>query len=43
VEARDTGLRDQEAQLAARERQLVERQMQELVVTQKGLEDLRAS
>jgi hypothetical protein len=27
----------------ARERQLVERQMQELVITQKGLEDLRAS
>jgi hypothetical protein len=27
----------------ARERQLVERQMQELVVAQKGLEDLRAS
>jgi hypothetical protein len=27
----------------ARERQLVERQMQELIITQKGLEDLRAS
>jgi uncharacterized protein (DUF3084 family) len=38
VDARDTGLRDQEAQLVARERQ-----MQELVVVQKGLEDLRAS
>jgi uncharacterized protein (DUF3084 family) len=43
ADARDTGLRDQEAQLVARERQLVERQMQELVVAQKGLEDLRAS
>jgi hypothetical protein len=40
VDARDTGLRDQEAQLAARDRQLLERQMQELVVIQKGLEDL---
>jgi hypothetical protein len=36
-------LRDQEAQLVAREWQLVERQMQELVITQKSLEDLRAS
>jgi uncharacterized protein (DUF3084 family) len=43
VDARDTGLWDQEARLAARERQLVERQMQELAVTQKGLEDLQAS
>jgi hypothetical protein len=43
VDARGTGLRDQEAQLAVREWQLVERQMQELVVTQKGLEELRAS
>jgi uncharacterized protein (DUF3084 family) len=43
ADARDTGLRDQEAQLVAREWQLVERQMQELVITQKGLEDLRAS
>jgi hypothetical protein len=31
---------DQEARLAAWVRQLVERQMQELVITQKGLEDL---
>jgi uncharacterized protein (DUF3084 family) len=38
ADARDTGLREQEAQLAARERQ-----MQELVVAQNGLEDLRAS
>jgi hypothetical protein len=43
VDARDTGLRDQEARLAARERQLAERQMQELVVTQKSLKDLWAS
>jgi hypothetical protein len=43
VDVRDTGLRDQEAQLVAWERQLVERRMQELVVTQKGLKDLRAS
>jgi hypothetical protein len=35
VDARETGLRDQEARLAA-----WERQMQELVVAQKGLEDL---
>jgi hypothetical protein len=41
--AQDTGLRDQEARLAAREWQLVERQLQELVIAQKGLEDLRAS
>jgi hypothetical protein len=39
ADARDTGLRDQEAQLVARERQLVEWQMQELVVAQKGLTD----
>jgi hypothetical protein len=43
TDARDTGLRDQEARLASRERQLAERQMQKLVVAQKGLEDLRAS
>jgi hypothetical protein len=43
ADARDTGLRDQEARLAAREQQLVERQMQELVITQKGLKDLWAS
>jgi hypothetical protein len=43
ADARDTGLRDQKAQLAARDRQLLERQMQELVVVQKGLEDLWAS
>jgi hypothetical protein len=43
VDAWDTGLRDQKAQLVARERQLVERQMQELVITQKDLEDLQAS
>jgi hypothetical protein len=43
ADARDTGLRDQEARLAALERQLAERQLQELVVAQKGLEDLRAS
>jgi hypothetical protein len=39
ADARDTGLRDQEARLAVRDRQLAERQMQELVVAQKGLED----
>jgi hypothetical protein len=39
----EAGLRDQEARLAARERQLAERQMQELAVTQKGLEDLQTS
>jgi hypothetical protein len=38
ADAWDTGLRDQEAQLAA-----LERQMQELVIAQKGLEDLQAS
>jgi hypothetical protein len=43
VDAQDTGLRDQEARLAARELQLAERQMQELVVTQKSLKDLWAS
>jgi hypothetical protein len=35
ADAREAGLRDQEARLVARERQ-----MQELAVTQKGLEDL---
>jgi hypothetical protein len=39
----ETSLMDQEARLAAWEWQLVERQMQELVITQKGLEDLQAS
>jgi uncharacterized protein (DUF3084 family) len=43
ADARDTGLRDQEGRLVAQERQLAERQMQELVVAQKGLEDHRAS
>jgi hypothetical protein len=43
ADAWDTELRDQEARLAAREWQLVEWQMQELVITQKGMEDLRAS
>jgi hypothetical protein len=43
ADAWDTRLRDQEAQLVARERQLVEREMQELVIAQKVLEDLRAS
>jgi hypothetical protein len=43
TDSRETGLRDQEARLVARERQLVERQMQELAITQKGLEDLQAS
>jgi hypothetical protein len=43
VDARDTELRDQEAQLVAWERQLVERRMQELVVAQEGLEHLWAS
>jgi uncharacterized protein (DUF3084 family) len=43
ADARETGLRDQEARLAAREWQLAERQMQELVIAQKGLEDLQAS
>jgi hypothetical protein len=32
-----------EARLAARERQLAERQMEELAVARKGLEDLQAS
>jgi GAF domain-containing protein len=40
---REAGLRDQEARLAARERQLAEQQMQELAVARKGLEDLQAS
>jgi hypothetical protein len=43
ADARDTRLRDQETRLVARERQPVERQMQELVITQNGLEDLWAS
>jgi hypothetical protein len=43
AETRDAGLRDQEARLLARELQLVERQMQELAVARKGLEDLQAS
>jgi hypothetical protein len=43
ADAREAGLRDQEARLVARERQLAERQMQELAVTRKGLEDLQAS
>jgi hypothetical protein len=43
AEAREAGLRDQEARLAAWERQLAERQMQELAVARKGLEDLQAS
>jgi hypothetical protein len=43
ADSRETGLRDQEARLAAWERQLAERQMQELAVAQKGLEDLQAS
>jgi VIT1/CCC1 family predicted Fe2+/Mn2+ transporter len=43
TDSRETGLRDQEARLVARERQLVERQMQELAIAQKGLEDLQAS
>jgi hypothetical protein len=33
VDSRETGLRDQEARLAARERQLAKLQMQELAVT----------
>jgi hypothetical protein len=41
ADARETELRDQEARLAAREWQLAERQIQELVVAQKGLEDPR--
>jgi hypothetical protein len=40
ADAREAGLRDHEARLAARERQLTERQMQELAVARKGLEDL---
>jgi hypothetical protein len=43
ADARETGLRDQEARLVAQEWQLAERQMQKLVVTQKGLKDLWAS
>jgi hypothetical protein len=40
ADSRETELWDQEARLAAREWQLVERQMQKLVIAQKGLEDL---
>jgi hypothetical protein len=43
ADAREAGLKDQEARLAARERQLMERQMQELAIARKGLEDLQAS
>jgi hypothetical protein len=43
ADAREAGLRDQEARLVARERQLAERQIQELVVARKGLEDLQAA
>jgi hypothetical protein len=43
ADAREAGLRDQEVRQAARERQLAERQMQELAVARKGLEDLEAS
>jgi hypothetical protein len=43
ADAQEAGLRDQEARLVARERQLAERQMQELAITRKGLEDLQAS
>jgi hypothetical protein len=43
ADVREAGLRDQEARLAAREQQLAERQMQELAVARKGLEDLQAS
>jgi hypothetical protein len=41
--SREIGLRDQEARLAALERQLAERQMQELAIAQKRLENLQAS
>jgi hypothetical protein len=40
ADSRETGLRDQEARLAARERQLAEQQMQELAITQKGLQNV---
>jgi hypothetical protein len=40
ADSREADLRDQEASLVARERQLMEQQMQELAVTWKGLEDL---
>jgi hypothetical protein len=40
ADAQEAGRRDQDARLAARERQLAERQMQELAVAWKGLEDL---
>jgi hypothetical protein len=40
VNNQETSLRAQEGRLVARDRQLAEWQMQELVVAQKGLEDL---
>jgi hypothetical protein len=40
IDSRKAGPRHLEARLAARERQLAERQMQELAVVQNGLEDL---
>jgi hypothetical protein len=43
ADSQETGLRDKEARLEAWEWQLVVWQMQELVVAQKGLEDLQAS
>jgi hypothetical protein len=43
ADAREAGLKDQEARLAAREWQLAERQMQELAIARKGLEDLLVS
>jgi hypothetical protein len=43
VEAKEGDLRAQAAELVVRERQLVERQMRELAVAQKRLEDLQAS
>jgi hypothetical protein len=43
VDSWETGLRDQEAKLTAREWQLAEWQMQQLAIAQKGLEDLQAS
>jgi hypothetical protein len=39
----EAGLRDLETRLAARERQLMERLMQELPIARRGLEDLQAS
>jgi hypothetical protein len=41
--SREIGLRDQEARLAALERQLAERQMRELAIAQKRLENFQAS